>query len=135
MDEDIEKMVMKTKHCSYEFLVMPFGLRTVPLMFTTFMNFIFDEKLNDFVINYIDNILVYFKTIEEYAKHLEYVLNMFQQNIFSANRTKNKFVQKEMDFLRHILSREGMKHDLTKLQAIKDWKRLVMVKGIKFFLT
>lgn len=88
-------------------------------MFTTFINFIFDEKLNDFVINYIDNLLVYSKTIEEYAKHFEYVWNKFQQNNIFANRTKNEFIQEEMDFLRHILSREGMKHDLTKLQAIK----------------
>jgi hypothetical protein len=119
VDEDIEKMVMKTKHGSYEFLVMPFGLCNVPLMFTTFMNFIFHEKLDDFVINYIDNILVYSKTIEEYT-YLEYVLNKFQQNIFLPIEQKNEFVQKEMDFLGKILSREGMKHDLTKLQAIKD---------------
>jgi hypothetical protein len=77
MDEDIEKMVMKTKHGSYEFLVMPFGLCNVPYQFTTFMNFIFGEKFNDFMINYIDNILVWFKSIEEYAEHLEYVLNKF----------------------------------------------------------
>ncbi len=120
MDEDIEKIVMKTKHGSYEFLVMPFGVCNVPLMFTTFINFIFNEKLNDFVINYIDNILVYCKTIEKYVKHLKYVLNKFQQNIFFTNRTKNEFVQEDIYFLKHILSREGMNHDLKKLQAIKD---------------
>jgi hypothetical protein len=53
-------------------------------------------------------------------QHLEYVLNKFQQNNFLPIEQKNEFVQKEMDFLGQILSREGMKHDLTKLQAIKD---------------
>ncbi len=88
MDEDIEKMVMKTKHGSYEFLLMPFGLCNVHNLH----ELIFYEKLNDFVINYIDNLLVYSKTIEEYAKHFEYVWNKFQQNIFFANRTKNEFI-------------------------------------------
>ncbi len=58
---------MKTKYGSYKFLVMPLGLCNTPLMFTTFMNFIFHEKLNKLVIIYIDDILVYSKTIEEHA--------------------------------------------------------------------
>ncbi len=59
VDEDVENTTMKTKYGSYEFLVMPFGLCNTPLMFTAFMNFIFHEKLNKFVIIYIDDILVY----------------------------------------------------------------------------
>jgi hypothetical protein len=51
---------------------MPFGLCNVPSMFTTFMNSIFHEKLDGFVIIYIDDILVYSKMMEEHAKHLEY---------------------------------------------------------------
>ncbi len=57
----VEKMVMKTRYGSYEFLVMPFGLCNILLMFTTLMNSIFHEKLDDFVIIYIDDILVYSK--------------------------------------------------------------------------
>jgi hypothetical protein len=71
MDEDVEKMAMKIKYGSYEFLVMPFGLCNVPSMFTTFMNSIFHEKLDKFMVIYIDDILVYFITIEEHMKHLE----------------------------------------------------------------
>jgi hypothetical protein len=60
---------MKTKYGSYEFLLMPFGLCNIPSMFMAFMNFIFHEKLNKFVIIYIDDILVDSKIVEEHVEH------------------------------------------------------------------
>ncbi len=87
----MEKMAMRTRYGSYEFLVMPFGLCNVPSMFTTFMDSIFHEKLDGFVIIYIDDILVYSKMTEKHAKHLEYVLSKHHENKFSANRAKNEF--------------------------------------------
>ena len=56
-----------------EFLVMPFGLCNAPATFTMLMNNIFYEYLDDFVIIYIDDILVYSKTAKEHAEHLEKV--------------------------------------------------------------
>jgi hypothetical protein len=69
-DEDVEKTTLKTRYGSYEFLVMPFGLCNILSTFTTFMNSIFHEKLDGFVIIYIDDILVYSKIAKEHAKHL-----------------------------------------------------------------
>ncbi len=103
----MEKMAMKIKYDSYEFLVMPFGLCNVPSMFTTFMNSIFHEKLNKLVFIYIDDILVYSKTTKEHAKHLECVMNKFPENKLSTNRVKNEFAWEEVDFLGHILSCKG----------------------------
>jgi hypothetical protein len=70
---------------------MPFGLCNVLSTFTTFMNSIFHEKLNDFVIIYIDDILVYSKVMEEHVAHLKYVLNKFRENQFFANRANIEF--------------------------------------------
>ncbi len=61
MDEDIEKTAMKTKYGSYEFLVMPLRLCNVLSTFMTLVNSIFHEKLDEFMIIYIDDILVYSK--------------------------------------------------------------------------
>jgi len=66
---------MRTKYGSYKFLVMPFRLCNVLLTFTTFMNSNFHEKLDEFMIIYIDDVLVYFKTMKEHVEHLEYVMN------------------------------------------------------------
>ncbi len=98
------------------------------------MNFIFHEKLDEFVIIYIDDILVYSKIVEEHMKHLEYLLNKLLKNQLFANKAKNEFAQKEMGFLGHILSGEGVRPNLKKLEAIKDWKRLITIKGIRSFL-
>jgi hypothetical protein len=91
VDEDVEKITMRTKYGSYEFLVMPFRLCNVLLTFTTLMNSTFHEKLDEFMIVYINDILVYSKTVEEHVKHLEYVWSKLQENHFFANRVKNEF--------------------------------------------
>jgi len=58
-DADVEKTACRTRYGSYEFLVMPFGLCNAPSTFTTLMNTIFREEMDDFVIVYIDDILVF----------------------------------------------------------------------------
>jgi hypothetical protein len=59
---------------------------------------------------------------------------LWQNKLFTTNRAKNEFAQEELDFLGHILLCEGMRLNLKKLQAIKNWKRLIMVKIIQSFL-
>jgi hypothetical protein len=68
-------MDMKTKYGLHEFLVMPFRLRNALSTFMTFMNSIFHEKLDEFMIIYIGDTIVYSKTTKEHVKHLKYVLN------------------------------------------------------------
>jgi hypothetical protein len=73
---DEEKTTYRMRYGSYEFLVMPFGLTYALVTFCTLMNNIFWEWLDDFVVIYIDNILVYNKTMEEDVKHLQKVFQM-----------------------------------------------------------
>jgi len=87
----VEKMVMWIKYGSYMLLIMPFGLRNVFSTFTTFMNSIFHDKLNELIIVYIDDILVYFKFVEKHAKHLESILEKKKKIWFFANRTNTEF--------------------------------------------
>jgi hypothetical protein len=77
----VEKMAMKTKYCSYEFLVMSFRLCNASWTpyFTTLVNSIFNKKLYEFMIIYIDDIFVYSKIMEEHMEHLEYVLNKLHE--------------------------------------------------------
>jgi hypothetical protein len=70
---DEENTICHTRYGSYEFLVMPFGLINSPTTFCTFMNDIFREWLDDFVIVYIDDILIYSSSLEEHVEHLRKV--------------------------------------------------------------
>jgi hypothetical protein len=67
---DEEKTACRTRYGSYDFMVMPFGLTNAPITFCTLMNDIFREWLDDFVVIYIDNILIYSASLKEHAEHL-----------------------------------------------------------------
>jgi hypothetical protein len=84
-EADVEKMTMGTRYGSYKFLVMPFRLCNAPFTFTTLMNLIFHEKLDEFVISYIYDILVYSKFTKEHAIHLEFVLQKLKENKLYSN--------------------------------------------------
>ena len=68
--EDIPKIVFKTKYGHYEFLVMHFGLTNTPTAFMDLINKVFHKYLDRFVIVFIDDILIFSKSIEEHEEHL-----------------------------------------------------------------
>jgi hypothetical protein len=76
---DEEKIVCRTRYGSYEFLVMPFGLTNAPATFCTLMNDIFREWLDDFVVVYIDDILIFNSSLEEHAEHLRKVFQRLRK--------------------------------------------------------
>ena len=76
--------------------------------------------MDDFVIVYIDDILVYSKTAEEHARHLEAVLGRLRDNKLYANGEKSDFVHEEIEFLGHVVTRDGIKPDMKKVKAIQE---------------
>jgi len=77
---DEEKTACRTRYGSYEFMVMPFGLTNAPATFCTFMNDIFCEWLDDFVVVYINDILIYSSSLEEHEEHLRKVFQRLREN-------------------------------------------------------
>jgi hypothetical protein len=68
--EDIPKTAFSMRYGLYEYLVMPFGLTNAPAHFIYLINFVFMEELDKFVMVFIDDILVYSKSMEEHEDHL-----------------------------------------------------------------
>jgi hypothetical protein len=101
---DEEKTSCRIRYNSYEFLVMPFGLTNAPTTFCTFMNDIFREWFDDFVVVYIDDILIYSGSLEEHAEHLWKVFQRLRENKLYAKLKKCEFEMKEVDFLGHRIT-------------------------------
>jgi hypothetical protein len=108
------------KYGSYEFMVMLFGLTNAPATFCTLMNDIFQEWLDDFVVVYIDDILIYSGSLEEHAKHLQKVFQKLRENKLYDKLEKCEFRVMEMDFLGHRITQKGLKMDDHKVKAILD---------------
>jgi hypothetical protein len=98
------------------------------------MNDIFQEWLDDFVVIYIDDILVYNNFMEEHVEHLQKVFQRLRKNKLYAKFEKCKFGVAEMDFLRHKITQEGLKMDDHKVEAILDWEPPRLVSALRSFL-
>jgi hypothetical protein len=98
------------------------------------MNDIFREWLDDFVVVYIDNILVYSNSMEEHVEHLRKVFQRLRENKLYAKFEKCEFGVSEVDFLGHRITQEGLKIDDRKVKAILDWELPKSVPALRSFL-
>ena len=113
---------------------MSFGLTNAPAHFMYLMNSIFMPELDKFVVVFIDDILVYSKNKEEHAKHLRIVLTRLREHQLYAKFSKCDFWLKEVQFLGHILSAEGVAVDPSKVKDVLDWKPPTTVHQVRSFL-
>ena len=97
---------------------MPFGLSNAPAIFMDLMNHVFHPYLDKFVIVFIDDILVYSKDEEEHAQHLKIVLQTLREKQLYAKFSKCEFWLKEVMFLGHVVSDEGIFVDPSKVEAL-----------------
>ncbi|XP_059636127.1 uncharacterized protein LOC132278350 [Cornus florida] len=105
-EQDVPKTAFLTRYGSYEFRVMPFGLTNAPAVFMDLMNRVFREYLDQFVIVFIDDILVYSKAEKDHARHLRTVLQILREHQLFAKFEKCEFWQKEVKFLGHTVFAE-----------------------------
>ncbi len=128
------KTAFSTPSGHYEYLVMPFGLANSPSVFQAFMNDIFCDMLDRWVIVYIDDILIYSDTQEEHVRHVRSVLKRLLQHQLYVKAEKCEFHQTNTSFLGYVISQDGMSMDDKKVQAVLDWPQLQMVKELQRFL-
>ena len=132
--EDIPKTAFSTRYGLYENLVMSFGLTNAPAHFMYLMNSVFMPELDKFVVVFIDDILIYSKNEEEHAEHLRIVLQHLRDHKLYAKFSKCDFWLTEVQFLGHIVSKDGIFVDPSKIQDVLNWKAPTSIPEIRSFL-
>ncbi|GJW17643.1 reverse transcriptase domain-containing protein [Tanacetum coccineum] len=121
-EEDIPKTAFRTRYGHFEFTVMPFGLTNAQAIFMDLMNRVCKPYLDKFVIVFIDDILVYSKSEEEYEAHLKTILDLLKKEKLYAKFSKCEFWLQEVQFLGHVVNRDGINVDTSKVESAKNWK-------------
>ncbi|KAL0559141.1 hypothetical protein IC582_003731 [Cucumis melo] len=117
-ESDIAKTAFRTRYGHYEFRVMPFGLTNAPAVFMDLMNRIFHRYLDQFVIVFIDDILVYSVDRESHEEHLRIVLQTLREKQLYAKFSKCEFWLEQVVFFGHVFSAKGVSVDPQKVEAV-----------------
>ncbi|CAI7783315.1 unnamed protein product, partial [Closterium sp. NIES-53] len=133
-DNSIHKTVFRTRYGSYEYLVMPFGLTNAPATFQAEMNHILRPLLDECVVVYLDDILIYSRDMKQHIKHLRRVFEILRREKFYVKLSKSEFALKKVQFLGHMVSTQGVHVDPKKIKSVRTWKTPENVKDLQQFL-
>ncbi|KAI2644948.1 Transposon Tf2-6 polyprotein [Labeo rohita] len=128
------KTAFSTTSGHYEYRVMPFGLVNSPSYFQAFVNEVFRDMLNRWVIVYVDDILIYSNTRSDHIQHVRAVLQRLIQHKLYAKEEKCLFHQERIAFLGYVISPEGVAMDDSKVNAVRNWPRPKTLKELQRFL-
>ena len=134
-EEDISKTAFRTRYGHYEFLVMSFGLTNAPAVFMDTMNRVFHDYLDQFIVVFINDILIYSKTSKEHEEHLWKALERLRREKLYAKLEKCEFWLDSVSFLGYVISGEGVAVDPEKVKAVVEWTRLTSVFEIQSFFS
>ena len=125
------KTAFRTRYGHFEYQVMPFGLTNAPATFQGYINKILAEKLDVFVIVYLDDILIYTEDESEgHVQAVRWVLDQLRKFSLYANLKKCRFHQEEVRFLGYIVSLRGICMEDEKIRAVEQWPEPKSVRDI-----
>ncbi|CAI7809425.1 unnamed protein product, partial [Closterium sp. NIES-54] len=133
-DNSIHKTAFRTRYGSYDYLVMPFGLTNAPATFQAEMNHILRPLLDECVVVYLDDILIYSRDMKQHIEHLRRVFEILRREKFYVKLSKSDFALKKLHFLGHMVSAQGVHVDPKKIEAVRTWKTPENVKELQKFL-
>ncbi|KAF8751530.1 hypothetical protein RHS01_08389 [Rhizoctonia solani] len=128
------KTAFQTKYGLYKSLVMTLGLTNAPAAFQHFMNKLFKDLLDECVIIYLDDILIYSKDDASHTQHVHKVLQRLMDNQLFCKASKCTFHVTSVEYLGIIVSDKGFSLDKLKIQAVQDWPTPTKVKEVQSFL-
>jgi hypothetical protein len=131
-DADVPKTAFRTHMGLFEYRLLPFGLTNAPAAFQREMQRIFGHL--DFVLVYLDDILVFSKHEAEHAQHLRTVLELLRKHQLYAELAKCSFFEPKTAFLGYVVSAQGVHMDDSKVRTILDWPELTTPAQLRSFV-
>jgi len=128
------KTAFQTHFGHFEFKVMSFGLCGAPASFQGAMNSTLQPLLRTCVLVFFDDILVYSRSFEEHLSHLRAVFQLLAQDQWQVKLCKCTFAQRQISYLGHIISAEGISTDSRKVEAMVSWPTPTNTKELRSFL-
>ena len=117
-ETDTPKTAFRTRYGHLEFTVMPIGLTNVLAAFMDLMHRVFQPYLDQFVVVFVDDILIYSRSEWEHENHLRIVLQLLRDHQLYAKFSKCEFYLTEGRFLGHMVSAPEVSVDLEKVEAV-----------------
>lgn len=146
-ETDRPKTAFRTPFGHYQFKVLPFGLTNAPATIQAVMNELFrpprylpDGRLNpnadlhEFVLVFMDDILIFSKTQEEHILHLKRVFEILRNEKLKIKKSKCRFGKTELPYLGHIVGQCGVKPDPEKIRSVTEWPMPTELRHIQQFL-
>ena len=132
--DDVEKTAFNTKYGQYEYLVIPMGLCNAPATFQSLMNRIFNDCIDEFLVVYMDDLLIYSKSLEEHLKHLEKILQRLKEHKLYVSPKKCEFPKQELKFLGLIINNKGIQVDKSKVNVVETWPQPTNITELRSFI-
>lgn len=133
-EEDKCKTAFKFRGGFYEYNRMPFGLCNAPATFQRAMDRLFSGSHSEYVIPYLDDIIVFSENIDDHKRHIEIVMEKLKESGLILNKNKCKFYKEEIEILGRVVSHKLVKPTKDKIRAINTFKRPENLRELRSFL-
>lgn len=133
-ERDIHKTAFTVENGHYEFIRMPFGLKTAPATFQRLMNYVLKEYINKICLVYLDDIIIFSASIEEHIDSLNKIFKRLEEAKLMIQLDKSEFMKKETEFLGHIVTLDGIRPNPKKIECVKNFPIPKTPRQIKQFL-
>lgn len=131
---DALKTAFNTPSGHFEYKQMPFGLKNAPATFQRLMDNVLSGLQGNVCFVYLDDIVIYAQSLEEHKQKLNHIFTRLREAGLSLQPDKCNFFKRELTYLGHIISDEGVKPNPEKLKAVEEYPVPKNVKQIKQFL-
>lgn len=132
--KDAEKTAFSTPQGHYQYLRMPFGMKNAPATFQRLMNSVLAGIQGIRCLVYLDDIVIYADSLQTHSKKLREVFQRLSEHNSKVQPDKCEFLRREVIYLGHVITEDGVKPDPSKIEAVKNFPVPKSPKDIQSFL-